>query len=152
MRPGCFLWCLLEFNQNSLAFAPQLLLLTNQPWYLYIALLPSKELLSESPAFFLGPPSRLPLPLISFAQASPLSSPALAPSQPARMYDLHLLLFPPPQKSHQTQRASREISFCLCCDNLTSSQCSLWERTVKVLFFSLDLDLKNTWETRITDV
>lgn len=79
-----FLWCPLEFNQNFLTFAPLLLLFTNHPWYLYIALLLSKELLSESRAFFLGPPSTLPLPLISFAQASPLSNPALVPSQPTR--------------------------------------------------------------------
>lgn len=111
-----FLWRPSEFNQSSLAFAPQLLLFTNRPCYLYIALLPSKELLSESTAFFLGPPSRLPRPLISFAQVSPLSSPALVPSQPTRVLELYLLLFPPPQKSHQTQR---EDSFCLGCDHLT---------------------------------
>lgn len=146
-----YLWCPPEFNPNSLAFTPQLLLFTNHPWYLYIALLPSKELLSEWTAFFLGPPSRLWLPLMSFAQASPLFNPALVPSHPTRMFELHLLLFPPPQKSHQIPRATREVSFCQSCDHLTDPQRSLLERTVKVQFPILDLDLENPWETRITD-
>lgn len=129
-----FLWCPLEFNQNSMAFGPQLLLFTNHPWYLYIALLPSKELLTESTAFFLAPPSRLPLLLISFAQTSPPSNPALLPSQPTGVFEIHLLTFPPPQKSHVTQRATGEVSFSLVCDYLTGPQCSLLKRTVQVQF------------------